>query len=384
MKKSLNNKNILFLPRWYPSQTDSMLGLFVLSHAKAAIEAGFGVTVAFVSPAVDSMVERYEASMVQKGNLCEVVIYYNNHQLLSPLWKRIAWLKAIRLAIRENGKPDLVHAHVLTRMAWLAWITAKWYHVPYVITEHWSRYFPENDQYKGFWRKKLTQCLVSGAGVVSVVSKRLEEAMHHQGLKFDAWLLPNVVDTHLFNIKPHHNTAFRFVNVSCFEDKSKNLRLLLDAAHILWEQHQDFELTLVGDGADKQAIEEYAKKIGVKYPLTFTGMLKQEETAQIVQQSDCLVLSSNYETFGIVVFEALACGIPAVVTDVADYKEHITKEYGIVVPVGDARSLAAAMGEMYRQKDAFDPLKLRDMVVDFCSKESVSIILNRMYKQVLK
>ncbi|MFA6949348.1 MAG: glycosyltransferase [Lentimicrobiaceae bacterium] len=379
-----NHKNILFLPCWYPSQSDAMLGLFVQNHARTAVEAGYRVAVAYAAPARKSLAPRFEPSMVKKGDLCEVVVYFNSHQWLSSLWKLMAWLKAIRIAVREHGKPDLIHAHVLTRVVFMAWMFSKWYSVPYLITEHWSRYFPENLQYKGFVRKRVTQFLVSHAGMVTTVSKRLADAMHRGGLIFDPVILPNVIDTHIFNVKPHDHPLFRYINISCFDEKSKNLHLLLDAAALLWEQQKDFELVLAGDGVDRKAIEAYALSIGAAYPITFTGELSREEMAHCLQQADCLVLSSNYETFGIVVFEALACGVPVVVTEVADLKEFITDDLGLVVPVGNTQAMADAMRKMYLLKDHFKPSILRNRVMNFCSKDSVASALHQIYKQLIK
>ena len=60
----------------------------------------------------------------------------------------------------KNGQPDMCHVHVLSRTAVLALYLKTLHQIPYLITEHWSRYFPQNvkkGSYKGFFRKIFTK-----------------------------------------------------------------------------------------------------------------------------------------------------------------------------------------------------------------------------------
>lgn len=379
---SEGNKHVLYLTRWYPSDSDPMLGLFVRNHAKAAAIAGYKVTVAYIAESTGEKGKGELTSIQKDGNMTEIITYYNRSSNLPVLKRVIATIASVSKAIGVNGKPAVIHAHILTRTAVLAMLLAAWYRIPYIITEHWSRYYVENQSFTGFFRKWLTKLVISRSAATTVVSKRLYNAMLGRGLQFKQSILPNVVDTRLFNISEQRSPLFRFISITCFEEKSKNLKLLIDAAMTIRNEGLDFELVMVGDGDDRYKIEKYAQSLSLD--VTFTGTLTPEETAAMLKQSHCLVLSSNYETFGIVVYEALASGIPVISTDVADLKELITEQFGKVIPVGDREALIDSMREVYIKFGDYEPQRLRAGVENICSITSVSFVLDKLYQRVIQ
>lgn len=373
-------KQILYLTRWYPSDADPMLGLFVRNHARAAVQAGYQVTVAYITASKDKEKNLLRVSTDVDDNLTEVTVYYRSRGVFNPIIQLLAWIKAVTVALKTNGKPDAIHAHILTRSAFLAMILSIWYKVPYMITEHWSRYYDENLNYKGVLRQFITKMVIRKASVVTVVSKRLYKAMLRNGLNFKLEILPNVVDTDVFRINENRNKTFRFISITCFEEKSKNLKMIIDAAVRLEDIDSDFQLVFVGDGVDRTMIEQYAGDKAVA--AVFTGTLSPEGTASILGQSHCLILSSNYETFGIVAYEALLSGIPVITTDVADLSDVINNINGRVIPVGDTALLVTAMLEVKQNYQKYDPLLLRESVIGVCSNASVSGRLNQIYQQI--
>ncbi len=374
------DKYILYISRWYPSEVDSMLGLFVKNHALAAAQAGFKVIVIYPAPINGTKINTGFSTNHEKG-ITEIILYYRKSSFLSSLSLFISWIKLIRQSIETNGRPALIHAHILTRAGILALILSKYLDVPYIITEHWSRYFDENLSFKGFIRKKLTQVVINNARSVTVVSERLATAMKKRGLKFNPELLNNVVDTAKFHIQTQKYPTFSFISISCFEEKSKNLIMLIDSiTQISQSSEFPIDLLLIGDGVDRKKVEKYAVINGC--PAKFMGTLPQEETAEILKRSHCLVLSSNYETFGIVAYEALACGLPVITTDVADLKKVIDEDSGFVIPVKDVESMVKAMKKVIENYNSYDPLKIRKKL-ETCSIASVSNSLSELYQGVI-
>ena len=100
-------------------------------------------------------------------------------------------------------------------------------------------------------------------------------------------------------------------------------------------------LLMVGDGELRPECESIAAAGNL--PVTFTGFLNQGEIVKAYVASDCLVLpSDNGETWGLVVNEAMACGIPAIVSDqVGCHPDLIdTGRTGEAFPCGDIERLA--------------------------------------------
>lgn len=384
--ESGQNRHILYLPRWYPSKADPMPGLFVRKHALAAVDAGFGVTVVSVVSGIKvGKHELFSAEFQSEGRLTEVIVTYRKAEGISGLARQlIAWNLGIKTALQLNGKPGLIHAHILTRTALLAWYFGRKWQTPYIITEHWSRYYPENFQYKGWLRKLLTRFAVRNAAKTTVVSNRLAKAMQVAGVGNDFIRLPNVVDTRLFDIAEKSNLKTTIISITCFEEKSKNLKMLIDAFAILISKHKDAELVLVGEGADLEVIRRYAAEKKLPFgAIRFTGLLESAALADELQQASSLALSSNYETFGIVAYEAMACGIPIVATDVADLKDFIKPDSGRIVPVGDAQAFSDALSEVLANAEQFNPEEMRSRVVQQFGSEAVSKRLADLYLEIL-
>lgn len=378
---------ILFIPRWYPSEEDPMLGLFVKKHAVAAINAGYRVVVAYAVPLRSSHTDQnFDLRLIESDKLLEVIVGYNNTGGISGIFRQfMAWRKAVQKAVEVVGKPDLIHAHILTRTGVIAMIYSWFFKIPFVVTEHWSRYYPQNLQFKGLVKRSLTQLVLRRTRKTTVVSNRLVDAMKNCGLKFNPGILPNVVDTDLFvSGNKIDSPKKRIVSITCFDEKAKNLFLLIDAFKIIKEESDSVELVLIGDGVDHGKTMEYAASLGLQpNEVIFKGMLENLELVDELQKADCLALSSNYETFGIVVFEALACGVPVVVTDVADLAIHIEPEMGRVVPVGDTIALKNALLDVLNHPESFDPEIMRSFVLKNYSPEAISQQMRNLYQPLI-
>lgn len=380
------DRHILYLSRWYPSKADPMLGLFVRKHALAAVDAGFSVTVVFVVPGLKvGKHELFSAEVQAEGRLTEVIVTYRKSDGISGLARQlIAWNLGIKTAVQLNGKPGLIHAHILTRTALLAWYSGWKWHIPYINTEHWSRYYPENFQYRGWLRKLLTRFAVRKAAKTTVVSGRLAKAMQFACVGNDFSSLPNVVDTRLFDIAEKNNPKATIISITCFEEKSKNLKLLIDAFAAIHPKHKDAELVLVGEGTDLDMIRRYAAEKKLPFgAIRFTGLLEGVALAKELQLASCLALSSNYETFGIVAYEAMACGIPVVASDVADLRDFIKPDSGRIVPVGDLQAFSDALSYVLTHPEEFNPVEMRSRVVQESGSEAVSKKLAELYLEIL-
>jgi len=384
--ESIPAKHLLYISRWYPSSQDPMLGLFVKKHALAAVSAGFKVTTVFVVPALTAKSHELFSTGIQSENgLTEVIVNYRKAEGPAGLARLlIAWNLAVKTAVKLNGKPQLIHAHVLTRAALLAWwFSFKW-NIPFVITEHWSRYYTENLQYKGWLRKVITRFVVKRAAATTVVSRRLAEAMQKQGIRTNYIILPNVVDTSLFTIADNSGPKSKIVSVTCFEEKSKNLKLLIDAFMLLTTLQKEKELVLIGEGADLEMIKEYAAARNFNGgKIRFTGLLEGPQLAAEMQQASCLALSSNYETFGIVAYESMACGVPVVATDVADLAGFITEDSGIIVPVGDVKAFAMALTNILENAQQFNKAEMHLKVEQHYGFGAVSKKLADLYNGII-
>jgi glycosyltransferase involved in cell wall biosynthesis len=95
-------------------------------------------------------------------------------------------------------------------------------------------------------------------------------------------------------------------------------------------------------------LEAMAEHLGVGERVRFLGFLNQSKIPGAYAASDVLVLPSEYETFGMVVSEAMACGLPAIVSDHVGARFDLIDGHGtgIVYPAGNVDSLAGVLHEI--------------------------------------
>jgi glycosyltransferase involved in cell wall biosynthesis len=122
--------------------------------------------------------------------------------------------------------------------------------------------------------------------------------------------------------------------------REKNLELLADAFIELTKSGFDAQLVIIGDGPYRDEMEQKLRG----YPATFTGFLEGEELSRGYASADVFVFPSTTDTFGNVVLEAQASGLPVIVTDEGGPRELMQSgKTGFVVKANDKESLLNAM-----------------------------------------
>jgi glycosyltransferase involved in cell wall biosynthesis len=367
-----------------------MPGLFIQKQAEA-VSAFCEVAVLYVH-ADKHAANRYEIDFAEENGIRVVRVYYREPgiRLVSGLFKMFRFWRAHELGFKmlRSFDPDLLHVHVLSREGVIAWIHKVVNGTPYVITEHWSRYLPASNTYKGGLRKMITRKVVRSAAAMIAVSESLKTAM----LKFRLenphfFVVPNPVETSLFTIgnKKKGKTIKRFLHISCFEDRPKNISGFLNAVKSLTGNRCDFECYLIGDGPEFDMWKNRAEELGLLgKTVFFTGLKEQEDLVAEIREADFLVLSSNYETFGTVVIEGLSCGIPVVATNVGIVPEVISETNGIIIPAGDHHALENAINEMLDQCDSYNPIAIRNTIINKFDNEIIAKQLLEIYEKSIK
>lgn len=384
---------ILFLSAWYPHKYDPMLGLFVRNHAKAVSEL-CDVSVLYLH--ADSTLKKNEflIETAVEGNLREIIVYYKKATTSIPLLSQLckarrylkAFLKGYKCLTETSGIPDLVHVNILARTAIPALRLKKKFNIPYIITEHWSRYLPVTNTYHGIIQKWLTRRIVGRADAITAVTEDLKESMiRHKLTNENFFIVPNVVDTRLFNIAQTVEKSIKsFIHISCFEDKSKNISGIIRAIARLSEERTDFRFYFVGEGVDFNAMKQLSDEQNLTGRIIiFTGLLENEALRDIIIQSEATILFSNYETFGIVLFESMACGVPVISTKTGIIKNIFRSEMGFLVDHGNEDQLIDSMKMFLDGKFNTDKEKLRSFVVENYSAEIVGKMFFDIYKKII-
>ncbi len=350
---------VLWLVSWYPDKTDVFNGDFIERHAKAV--TGFiPVVVIFITK--DSSLKKGQV-VIEKQVEGNLVVYRGYYRISSfpfseklfSLFRYFSVQKKIFSQIKkERGLPDLAHVHIAFKAGIFARYLKKIYRIPYVITEHWTGYYPRspNSIYKtDFFTIRFTKWILKGADFLLPVARKLGETIN-EFTHVKSLVVPNVVDTDLFYYKPSVRGKFKFVHPSTMS-YVKNPDGILRAAIELNKEGYEFELLMIG-GVSDSLVELADKSGGLNQYIFFKKEIPYVQVASEMQHSSALVLFSRFENLPCVILEALCCGLPVVSTDVGGIRDVIDQTNGILVENENEAALKNAMEKMIRNYELFN------------------------------
>jgi glycosyltransferase involved in cell wall biosynthesis len=305
-------------------------------------------------------------------------------RLLSSIYN--AYLRAAEngyLKILRNwGKPDLIHAHVVLPGGWAASYLGNRYSVPVVLTEHSG---PFTMHLNTNHTRKLALHTLRSMNKVVAVSPALVRRIQDFYFRDDIIVIGNLIRTRYFvpasKITPKGKVR-KFLSV-CGLSEQKGLFYLLKAGKILLERNlKSFELLIGGDGPEKARLEQMAKEIGISTRCRFLGSLSREEVRNWMQSCDVFVISSLHESFCIVLGEAMACGKPVIATRCGGPEFVVSSEAGILVRTANSTEIADAMEKFILGKTNYNQKKIRDSVVSRFGEKAFLKNISRLYNEV--
>lgn len=388
-------KYYLWLPAWYPNQLDAFAGDFVQRHACAAALRHKIIVLHIVRDKEGQLTKTTKQEIMQNGLLQERMIYYYVPKLPFELFERLLsyfkfrriYKNAVNTLISEQGKPRLVHVHVLGRNMEIALWTKKKFKVPYIISEHWTAYLAESkygfiqwsNRTKRMWQKAI--CHASG---ISVVSEYLGQSIQKLAKKtpYAYKVIPNVVDGNIFYPETEGlSSGFRLIFISGSEYQ-KNLTDVVKAMAILSKSNLQFRLDVYG------AVEPTVKELIVSEKLDqiihLHGMQPHMKIAEAMRQSDAFIIYSRYETFGCVVIEALSSGLPVISSDHPVLLDLVKDgKNGLIVPGENAQALANKLEQYIRTNPTPDRHLLHRQTNQLYGITSISRLFEDWYQELL-
>ncbi|MFW6085205.1 MAG: glycosyltransferase [Gemmatimonadota bacterium] len=159
----------------------------------------------------------------------------------------------------------------------------------------------------------------------------------------------------------------------------KNQALLLEAFEALAGDVPEAHLVILGEGGERQALEQRAGELGLEGRISLPGFV--EDVAPWYAAADVFVLSSDWEGLPTVLIEALLYGCPVVSTRCPSGPEEILEDgrYGRLVPMRDAPALAEAIRATLREPP--DPARLRARAADFATDRAVREYLRALFPE---
>ena len=368
--------NILTITSWYPNKEDPQLGVFIKDQLNATQHL-HDITLIIVKP------NSHEDVKINKNDNLKIIelSYVVPISILKPLYWLLAWRKGFHLV--KNEKFNLLHLHVIYPIGIVALWFKKCANLPLVVSEHWTGYASKKE-YKGFFRKLITNRIVKKSMALTVPSHFLRLQMEKLGLISNYFVLPNIVKFAEIESIPSKDSNFIYVlNVADHVDSDKNISGFLKACKICMEQNSRLRFVQIGGGTDSKELIKLGHKLGLDTVLKWAGRLKNEDVLKQMSLCDFGVINSNVETFSVAAFEFLAAQKPIIITECGIPSELLPDGFGVKTAVNDSSLLAKAILKMAGEFSTYPSSEVSKTIKTDFSPQKFSVNLDRVYQNIL-
>jgi L-malate glycosyltransferase len=382
--------HILTIPSWYVTEKRPDCGIYFREMALRFLEQGHTAGVVYADTSFINIFDK-----LRSGNLLKIKILNDagvqTVRLDSLGWPRrfsfgqlafAATLDKLFMKYQEQfGKPDVILAHGYHAAYAAAQIKEK-HGVSYAYQEH-STLVLEGQIPKPHLQMFLPA--LAGTTHISSVSSSLAQVMQPHTTK-TVHLMPNAVDTSRFQLKNKlQNSVSTFLNVGDLIERRApdvSLRALAELKKLL--PHQELRLEMIGTGHLLPELQALSRQLGVEEQVVFHGLKSNHKVADMLaQKADALLLTSRLETFGVVLIEAMACGLPVVSTRSGGPQDIVTPQTGLLADVDDVQGIAAAMQKMIENYAQYDAQSIRNHAITHYGHEAVTRRWLQIFNQII-
>lgn len=270
----------------------------------------------------------------------------------------LALFNGFRKALKKF-RPSVVHVQYLAPGS-LAILLFKLLGVKHVLTTaHVPGHIYKRKWIPQFIAKYLTDAFIC-------VSKSSEESFFHEK--------PELFTAELMRRGRKHFTIYNCVEIpekvnELRRDKDapvigivsrlsreKGIDIMLDALPKVLRSYPNAKLLIVGDGAERERLEQHSKLLGVDHAVTWVGLQPKEKLEAYYRQMDVVVIPSRFEGFGLTAIEAMGYGIPVVASDVDGLREVLGDDAGVLFSQESSDELAHALTTLVSDTRRYEQL----------------------------
>ena len=400
LRKKVKLRHVLIISHMYPRPKHQTSGIFIKEQVEQLIKRGYKVTVISGEPYwinVRSPIRflrglRYYRRVISDRCFNDAILtYYAPYivsKLIRPVFRYFLYYIGVKKVLAQHGNEfndfTLIHAHTSFLDGYAARKLAKTFNVPYVITEHTG---PFSALVSNWLMKRIVKENVAGASRIISVGKALKDDILDKlkiRNKQKISVIGNCVNINVFKkySKKMPSDTICFIWVGHFV-KGKGVDRLLKAFAKAVTQSGNVSLTLVGEGSEEKMLRSLAKKLGIYDQIIWHPLMNRQNLARLLGQNDCLIISSESETFGCVGIEAMACGLPVLSTKCGGPEDYITNEQVGLIVKNSIDGLMQGILKIAKNVDKFDSDYIRDFVVENYSGEVIAKKLSNVYDQFI-
>lgn len=391
--------HVLVIPSWYKTPQQPLSGTFFEEQTRMLLDKGYKTGILYPSfnsqfnlkTALKQFVKNNQPNDFNDKGI--PTMYSFSNAIVSSRFQKINYWFACFTAYRKYkkyvnkyGKPDVIHAHSVFIGGWAARYISKKEKVRYIFTEHTSSILHSQwittdqvskDMVKKTFLDAHVSVFVSNAFRQDLISK-------YNIPSVNAVTIPNVVNPIFYNttVKIEKSKPFLLLCIALL-GINKQHRLLFDALAIITRQGYDVRLNLIGDGPDKNELIKYASERNIQNLVSFMGAQSREIVKQEIDKSHMVVSASKFESFGLSIAEAFACGRPVVAIDSGGPRDTVNSDNGVLVKENTPEKLAEAIILVINNYENYDQGKINADCLKKYSENVVLAMLESIYKEAV-
>jgi len=249
-------------------------------------------------------------------------------------------------------EPDLIHAGPIQNCAFIAILSG----FRPILTMSWG-FDLMDDVHKSRWMERITRYVLRRSSYFTSDAQITRDRAIAYGMDPEKTaVFPWGVNLEHFSPKGTAVRDEKRSSVVLFCNRSWEPRygvdVLAQAFVTVARQRTDVEMLLLADGSQSAHIRHILERGGVMERVTFAGQIPQRELPRFYHMADLFISPSHVDGSSVSLMEALACGLPCLVSDIPANKEWVAEgENGWLFPDGDAGALAAKIIQVVENRD---------------------------------
>lgn len=368
----------------YVTTISNTVNAFLIPHIKMLVDEGHQVDVAF------NIEQKVKSEIIELG--CKI---YQIPFQRSPIKKENIIASKMLKDIIISNKYDLVHTHTPVASAIVRLVCRKLMNIKVLYTAHgfhffygapfknWLFYYPIEK-----FLSKYTDVLITindddfNTSIVKNFKAKKIVKVNGVGIDFTKFLVPN--EDKKYRLREEYsfsNKDFILIYVGELSSR-KNQKILIEAISYSYKEIPNLKLLLVGEGELKYKYEKLIENMGVSDYVKVLGY--RSDIPELMQLSDASVSSSKHEGLPVNVIEAMATGLPLIVSDCRGNKDLVENDFnGYLIEANNERQMSEMIISLYKNREKREQFKENSLKI--LSKYSIDSVLkemNQIYSEI--
>lgn len=383
-------RTILFVPAWYPSSFFQEQIELIADQFHTKILWGEQITIGKKQLLRSFLKKRNYHTIFEIERTSEM--FKLKYQWINYLPDRIQKFQFYYLKnhIGENIKelfggvlPDLIHLQSISDIAVFIVAWAKENKIPVILTEHLLFVRHEINPFS-----RLKENLYNTVDQVLCVSNYVYRSLLTGGfLPKNAKVIGNLVNDDFTEVFFNHNAGSNILFVANHLN-DKGFNILIEVAKLLKSNNRKVIIDVIGLSGDelytdKFNIQTKLKESEVDDLIILKGFLPHNELLKVYPSYKMLISTSISETFGLSIAEAIACGLPVVITDSGGPRDFVS-DNNIIVPINDPTALTKGIEKFLESTNEEEIENDAKKIRSLYGRQAFKSLMIEIYSQMIK